>query len=313
MKSNREDYRGSDWWWLFLKGVAMGAADVVPGVSGGTIAFIAGIYQRLLDALKSCTPAALLILVREGMVAFWQHIDGRFLATLFAGILLSVLTLANVITYALEHYPILVWSFFFGLVLASIIYLFMQTPQWRWQEWLAIVVGTLFALAIISLRPAQLPAEWWVVLLAGSVAICAMILPGISGSFILLLMGIYPIVIGAIQALDLLLLVSFASGCVIGLLGFSHLLSWLLQRYESIMYGLLMGFLVGSMKVLWPWKQVVATTLDRHGEVIPLVQQNVLPWNYQEIIGQPAYLGAAIGCALFGLLLVLLLERIGRH
>jgi putative membrane protein len=309
----QKPYLGRDWVLLFFKGMAMGAADVVPGVSGGTIAFISGIYERLLNALKSLTPLVLIVLFKEGMAAFWQAIDGRFLVTLFAGILLSVLTLANVISYCLQAFPILVWSFFFGLVLASIIYLLQQIAQWRIQEYVAIIIGTLVAIAIASLRPAQLPSEWWMMTLAGAVAICAMILPGISGSFILLLMGMYTVVIEAVQSMNIVLLVSFAGGCVLGLLGFSHLLSWLLKRYESLMYALLTGFLAGSLKVLWPWKHVLETTIDRHGDIIPLIQANILPARYTELTTEPALFWGALLSCLFGLVLVLLLERIGRN
>jgi len=304
-------YKSKDWIWLFFKGVAMGAADVVPGVSGGTIAFISGIYTRLLNALKSLTPMALVTLFNDGFAAFWAAIDGRFLLILFTGIICSVLTFANAISYGLEHHPILIWSFFFGLVLASIIYLVRQTAQWRWNEVMAIVIGSLLALLIVSLRPAQLPAEWWMLMIAGAIAICAMILPGISGSFILLLMGMYKVFIEALQTMNIVLLLSFVGGCIVGLLGFSHLLSWLLARYESIMYALLTGFLVGSLKVLWPWKEVVETTLDRHGDLIPLVQINIMPARYTELTSEPALLLSALLCVLFGLVLVLLLERIG--
>lgn len=311
--SSSADYQKRDWLLLYFKGLAMGAADVVPGVSGGTIAFISGIYERLLNALKSCTPASLAVLFREGFGPFWRTIDGQFLLILFAGIFTSILTLANIIDYLLLHHPILIWSFFFGLVVASIIYLILQTPSWRWPQTVALVMGTAIALVIVSLRPAQLPAEWWMMMLAGAVAICAMILPGISGSFILLLMGMYTVVIEAIQGLNLPLLASFAVGCGCGLLGFSHILSWLLKRYRMVVYALLTGFLVGSLKVLWPWKEVIETTTDRHGEVIPLVQENILPMAYSQQTSEPAYLLGAILSALFGLVLVLLLERIGRN
>ncbi|MGH1441722.1 MAG: DUF368 domain-containing protein, partial [Cellvibrionaceae bacterium] len=275
-----ESYQARDWVWLFFKGIAMGAADVVPGVSGGTIAFITGIYTRLLNALKSLTPMALSILLKEGFSAFWKAIDGQFLLILFSGVLLSILSLANVISYALEYQPILIWSFFFGLVLASIVYLFRQMSQWRLHEYIAITAGSVLALLIVSLRPAQLPGDWWMLMFAGAIAICAMILPGISGSFILLLMGMYKVFIEALQTLNIMLLLSFVLGCIVGLLGFSHLLSWLLTRYESVMYALLTGFLIGSLKVLWPWKEVLETTVDRHGDIIPLVQANVSPSHY---------------------------------
>lgn len=309
MKDEVEAYQGRDWLLLFLKGLAMGAADVVPGVSGGTIAFISGIYDRLLNALKSLSPLVLGILFKQGFFAFWKAIDGRFLLTLFSGILLSIISLANIITYALETFPILVWSFFFGLVLASIVYLIKQLPLWRWQELLAVIIGSVIAWLIVSIRPAQLPAEWWMLMLAGAIAICAMILPGISGSFILLLMGMYQVFIGALQTFNLPLLVSFATGCIIGLLGFSHLLSWLLTRFQSVVYALLIGFLVGSLKVLWPWKEVVQTVVDRHGELIPLIQHNILPNRYTELTTEPAFTAYAVLCALLGFVLVLLLEN----
>lgn len=306
-----EPYQARDWVWLFFKGIAMGAADVVPGVSGGTIAFITGIYTRLLNALKSLTPMALSILLKEGFSAFWKAIDGQFLLILFSGVLLSILSLANVISYALEYQPILIWSFFFGLVLASIVYLFRQMSQWRLHEYIAITAGSVLALLIVSLRPAQLPGDWWMLMFAGAIAICAMILPGISGSFILLLMGMYKVFIEALQTLNIMLLLSFVLGCIVGLLGFSHLLSWLLTRYESVMYALLTGFLIGSLKVLWPWKEVLETTVDRHGDIIPLVQANVSPSHYAELSGEPSQFAMALLCVLFGLVLVLLLERIG--
>lgn len=308
----RVPYQRRDWVWLFLKGMAMGAADVVPGVSGGTIAFISGIYQRLLVALKSLNPTALGVLFKQGIPEFWKSIDGWFLLTLFSGVLLSIALLANVINRALEGYPILVWSFFFGLVVAAGIYLIQQIPRWRFLEGIAIIVGIVIAVTIASLRPAQLPGDWWMVMIAGSIAICAMILPGISGSFILLLMGMYKIIIEAVQSLDIVALVSFASGCIMGLLGFSHLLSWLLAKYETIVYALLTGILIGSLNVLWPWKQVHETIINRHGETIPMVQSNILPSRYSELSSEPAYLLSAMLCALFGLVLVLLLERIGR-
>lgn len=311
----KEVYSTSDWVLLFFKGVTMGAADMVPGVSGGTIAFISGIYDRLIDALKTLTPFALKVLFQQGFLAFWYHIDGRFLLTLFSGVILSVLSFARVISFSLDSYPILVWSFFFGLVVASVIYLISQITRWRWKEVLALGIGSLIALALTSLRPVELTNEWWMVMSAGAVAICAMILPGISGSFILLLMGMYSVIIDALESLDVLLLSSFTLGCLLGLLAFSHILSWLMHRYHTIMYSVLIGFLVGSLNLLWPWKQTLELAVDRHGEYVPLVQTNVLPHVYTDLTGETSMLMWSLLCALFGLVLVLLLERIGnkRH
>jgi len=294
---------------IFIRGAAMGAADVVPGVSGGTIAFITGIYGRLLNALKSLTPMALLTLFKQGPMAFWREIDGRFLLTLFLGIIFSIVSLAKMVSFSLDHYPILVWSFFFGLVIASVIYLMRQIQQWRIKELVAVITGTLSAIVISLIRPVELPSEWWMVLIAGSVAICAMILPGISGSFILLLMGVYKVLIHALAEFNIILLMSFSLGCLVGLLAFSHLLSALLKYYESIVFSVLTGFLIGSLNLLWPWKQIVETTINRHGDIIPLVQVNVTPSIYTELTAQPAFLGEAIVCLLIGLVLILLLEK----
>ncbi|MGS2717782.1 DUF368 domain-containing protein [Eionea flava] len=304
----------SYWFFLFAKGLLMGAADVVPGVSGGTIAFITGIYTRLINALKTLHPLTLTLLYKEGVGAFWQAIDGRFLLTLFAGILLSVISLAKLIHYLLDVYPIPVWSFFFGLVLASIVYLMRQVKQWQLPQVIAVVVGTGVALLISVMTPAQLPDTWWMLLLAGSIAICAMILPGISGSFILLLMGMYTVVIQAISEFNVLLLSSFAIGAVIGLVLFSHVLSYLLQHFYHLMMALLTGFLVGSLNVLWPWKEVHESVLNRHGELIPLVQSNVSPFTFTELTASPSFFVIALLCASGGFLVVFSLDWLSnRH
>jgi putative membrane protein len=296
------------WTTLFLKGVVMGAADVVPGVSGGTIAFVTGIYTRLLDALKRLHPLSLQLWYQDGFAAFWRAIDGRFLLTLFSGIIVSVLSLANLIHYMLEVYPIPVWSFFFGLVLGSILYLLRQVVIWRSPQVIAIVVGTVIAVTISILRPAQLPETWWMMMFSGFIAICAMILPGISGSFILLLMGMYGVFIKALSDLNVLFLASFAIGCIVGLIAFSHVLSYFLQRYYSVMMALLTGFLVGSLNVLWPWKQVVESVVNRHGEIVPIVQSNVSPSYYSVISEQPSLLVAALTTMLLGFLIVFSLD-----
>jgi putative membrane protein len=296
------------WLTLFLKGIVMGAADVVPGVSGGTIAFVTGIYTRLLDALKTLHPLSLAIWYHDGFSAFWRAIDGRFLLTLFAGIIVSILSLAKVIHYMLDVYPIPVWSFFFGLVLASILYLVRQVDIWRSPQVMAIIIGTLIAITLSILRPAQLPETWWMMMFAGFIAICAMILPGISGSFILLLMGMYGVFIKALSDLNLLFLASFSVGCILGLIAFSHVLSYLLQRYYSVMLALLTGFLVGSLNVLWPWKEVIETVINRHGERVPIVQNNVSPSVYSMINEQPSMVAIALITMLLGFLVVFSLD-----
>ncbi|WP_232522415.1 DUF368 domain-containing protein [Marinimicrobium alkaliphilum] len=289
---------------LWLKGVAMGAADVVPGVSGGTVAFITGIYEELIDSLRGLTPSALGVWRREGILAFWRRINGSFLLTLFAGVLFSLFTLANAVTYLLEHHALLVWGFFFGLILASVLYVARQLVWRSPGVWVALLVGVAIALVISQLRPAQLPGEWWMVFIAGMIAICAMILPGISGSFLLLMMGMYPVFLAALSSFDVAILASFFGGCVVGLLAFSHLLSWLLHHYHARTLALLTGILLGSLTIIWPWKQMVTAGLDHRGEPQALVQVNVWPGNYPGESLWPAVLALAV----LGFFLVLAVE-----
>ncbi len=304
----RPDRSLKDYLVILLKGLCMGAADVVPGVSGGTIAFITGIYDEWLDSLKRCTPAVLLRLKREGLAASWNYINGNFLLAVFGGILISLASLAKLITLALHAYPILVWAFFFGLIIASIVLLVKHQPHWKLSSWIALVCGAAFVLAISMAAPAQLPGYPWVLFLGGFVAICAMMLPGISGSFILLLVGLYPVFLKAITDFDLVSLLSFGLGCVCGLITFSRFLSWLLERFQATTLATLIGFLVGSLYVTWPWKQVLATTINRHGETVVLQQASVLPAKFAQLTGgEPMLLGAAL-CALAGVAVVLGVE-----
>lgn len=294
---------------LFVKGLAMGAADVVPGVSGGTIAFITGIYNELLHSLKNCSPAALSVLFKQGFGAFWRHINGWFLVCVFGGILVSIKTFAAVITHFLEHSPLQVWGFFSGLILASIILLVKsQDRLWRWRQWLLCLAGALFVVLISVAKPAQLPGHWWVLFAGGFIAICAMILPGISGSFILLLLGLYPVFLEAVNELDFLAIGSFGLGCIAGLLVFSRFLSWLLDRYFSSTIAVLMGFLIGSLNVTWPWKVSLELITNRHGELIPLVQENVNPGTYEQVTGQSAVFWYVILFSIIGFFLVLFTE-----
>ncbi|MGI1677747.1 MAG: DUF368 domain-containing protein [Cellvibrionaceae bacterium] len=288
----------------------MGAGDVVPGVSGGTIAFITGIYEELIDSLRSINVEAVKILFSQGIPAAWKHINGTFLFSLFSGVLLSVLSLAKLIGLCLENYPVLVWSFFFGLVCASIIYILKQINKWSLVEVSTLLIGTLLALAVSYLKPAQLSSDWWVIMLAGSIAICAMILPGISGAFILVLLGLYPVILTAITSLNFIILVSFAFGCLCGLLVFSHVLSWLLHNFHNSTLALLTGFLLGSLNLLWPWKETIETYTNRHGELLPLIRENISPLTYPDISGLESYLGLSIVFFVLGLVIVLSLEAL---
>jgi len=298
---------------LVVKGLAMGAADVVPGVSGGTIAFITGIYNELLHSLKNCGPSSLRVLVKQGIPAFWCHINGSFLLAVFGGILLSIKTFASIVSYCLEHYPVLVWAFFSGLIAASVILLSRDQDRWEWHHWCLCLIGAAFVIVISIAKPSPLPGDWWVLFLGGFIAICAMILPGISGSFILLLLGLYSVFLRAVTELNLMAIASFGIGCVCGLLAFSQFLSWLLDTFFKATVAVLIGFLIGSLNVTWPWKQTLELVTDRHGEEISLVQSNIMPWQYAEINDVGPQLLSVILFVFFGVFLVLSTDFVARQ
>jgi len=285
---------------LFLKGMAMGGADVVPGVSGGTIAFITGIYERLLDAISSFNGEALQYALKFRWPALWKHIDGTFLVVLLSGILFSILTLAKVIHYFLEEYPIQLWSFFFGLVVVAAYVVAKDISRWRVRVIIAGLGGIAIAYFITLATPAQTPTDLWFIFLSGAIAICAMILPGISGSFILLILGKYEYILEALNERNLLVIAVFAMGCVVGLLSFAKLISWLLDRYYNTAIALLAGFMIGSLNKIWPWKQVLSTRINSRGDEVPFITQNVLPSVYGEVTGQPSFLAQALLFMLIG-------------
>lgn len=299
-----------DYLFVMLKGLCMGAADVVPGVSGGTIAFITGIYDEWLNSLKRCTPAVLLRLKREGIANTWKYINGNFLLALFGGILISLKTFAAVVLVAMDSYPILVWAFFSGLVAASIYFLVREQRGWGVTEFFGLSAGIAFILAISFMAPAQLPGHGWILFLGGFVAICAMILPGISGSFILLLVGLYPVFLQAIHNLEIVKLLWFGAGCITGLVVFSRFLLWLLRSYHNQTLSVLIGFLVGSLYVTWPWKNALLTTTKSDGTTVVLQQENVNPLNYMAITGNEPTIGLAILWAFLGVVLVLGVELV---
>jgi putative membrane protein len=293
-----------DYLLILLKGLCMGAADVVPGVSGGTIAFITGIYDEWLNSLKRCTPAVLLMIKREGIKKTWEYINGNFLVALFGGILISLKTFAALVLFAMDTYPILVWAFFSGLVAASIYLLIREQRGWGVVEIVGVLLGIVFILAVSYMAPSQLPAHGWILFLGGFVAICAMILPGISGSFILLLVGLYPVFLQAIHHLEIVKLLWFGAGCITGLVVFSRFLLWLLNSYHSQTLAVLIGFLIGSLSVTWPWKHALLTTVDSHGRTVVLQQENLNPLNYFAVTGNEPTIIWAIVWALIGVGLV---------
>ena len=266
-----------DYAMLVLKGMGMGAADVVPGVSGGTIAFIVGIYDELIDSIKGIDGRTLKLLFTGKLVSFWKEANCGFLLSVIAGIGISVFSLAKIITWLLSNHPVLVWSFFFGLVLASTWFVARSIKGWSWKSVLAFVCGAAIAWFVTVATPAETPSSLAFVFLCGAIAICAMILPGISGSFILVLLGKYFYIMDAVKSLRIVVLGTFAVGAVVGIALFSRLLSYALKHARSVTLATLSGFMLGSLNKVWPWKQVVETYVDRHGVVKPLVETNVLP------------------------------------
>lgn len=270
---------------LYIKGLAMGAADVVPGVSGGTIAFVTGIYIELINTIKSLNLRALQTLKSKGVGAAWRFINGRFIVILLAGILTSLFSLAQVMQYLLVEHPLPLWSFFTGLIVASVVYLLRQNPLRGTHEKLIFFVGIGIAYGISIAPPVVLEGTVVTMFLAGSIALCAMILPGISGSFILVLLGLYPVFIGAIANLQIDILAAFALGGIIGLMLFSRLLSWLLARFETLVIATMCGFLMGSLSIIWPWKLVTSSMTTESGKVLVLSTDNLMPSEFLGLTG----------------------------
>ncbi len=293
---------------LFSKGIAMGAADLVPGVSGGTIAFITGIYQELLDSINAANLSALKILKSDGLKSFWKHINGNFLLALLLGIGVSAATLAKLITYLLDHHTILLWSFFFGLIVGSIYLVGKTITKWNLLKVIGLLAGTALSFYITILPPVENPEAMWYIFMSGAIAICAMILPGISGSFILLLLGSYELILTAIKDVKLATLTVFALGCLTGLISFSKLLSWMFKKYHDLTIAILTGFLVGSLNKIWPWKNTIEFFIKHEGEpnekMVPLIQENILPQHTAD-----AHLILAIAMAVVGLVLIIGLEK----
>jgi putative membrane protein len=307
MSRNLKDYL-----LISFKGMGMGAADVVPGVSGGTIAFITGIYEELINTIKSIQPALLKDLKRGGIKAVWYKINAPFLISLLAGIAISIVSLSRVILYLLQNHPIPVWSFFFGLILASAFTIAGEIKEWNLPVILATFVGTSIAYIITIISPAETPNDLWFIFICGAIAICAMILPGISGSFILLLMGKYEYIFTSLKELNITIIITFALGCVTGILSFSHILSWMFKKYKNITIALLAGFMIGSLNKVWPWKEVLLKVTINGKEKI-LQEGNLLPAKYTEITGMPNQLWIAIAMFVVGIILSIGLERFGSN
>ena len=298
----------------------MGAADVVPGVSGGTIAFISGIYEELIETIHKLDIGFLTAWKKEGFLKAWRHYNLGFLLALFSGITISILSLAKLITWLLSNHPIPVWSFFFGLVLASILYVGRQIFKWDLKAIGAIIIATGLSYAITLAKPIEDANSTWFLFLAGFIAIIAMILPGISGSFILLLLGAYKSIIGTISQLlegitnldwdvfssAFFKIGVFGLGAIFGLKIFSRALNWLFKNHKDLILATLTGFMIGALNKIWPWKEVLEYRVNHSGEKVPFLEKSILPTNYAE---EPL-LWYALVFMVIGFLTIFLLEKI---
>ena len=290
-----------------LKGMAMGAADVVPGVSGGTIAFISGIYEELLGSISNINLQLLKTLKNEGLKEAWKQLNGNFLLALFTGIFISIISLAKAIKYLLENEPILLWSFFFGLVLASIIYIAKQIKKWDILSFVLLFLSAFLAYYVTTLNPlVDENSSLLFLFLAGAIAICAMILPGISGAFILVLLGAYKPILTAVDERDFKTISMVGLGAIVGLLSFSKVLKWLFANYKNYTLVVLTGFIIGSLNKIWPWKQTLTYRVNSHGIKVPFNEKSISPFAYDG----DSQLLLAIVLAIVGFVLILVMERI---
>lgn len=327
-----------DYLFISLKGMAMGAADAVPGVSGGTIAFISGIYEELISTISNINIAIFKTLFSKGFKSFWKDLNGNFIMALMIGIIISFVSFMKIAKYLLENHPILIWSFFFGLIVASIYFVGKQITKWNIATILASIIGAGIAFYITTLPASSNNESLLFLFIAGSIAICAMILPGISGSFILIILGAYKTLSDAIDDVDIKKIIIFGTGALIGLLSFSHILKWLFKNYHNTTLALLTGFIFGSLNKIWPWKKTVSVMVDETGEIIPfssitdfgtlsyfqihtndfesykaVLQKNVLPIHYNELNNHLAdsYLLFSIVLMVIGFLTIFILEKVG--
>lgn len=301
----------------------MGAADVVPGVSGGTIAFISGIYEELLESIDKVNLSVLKTWKTNGFKAAWRSINGGFLLTLFTGIAVSILSLAKAIKWLLTNEPILLWSFFFGLVLASIFYIGKQIKSWNIIVILALILSTVVSYFITIAEPFASPDSNLYLLFCGFVAIIAMILPGVSGAFILLILGAYQTAIDTVNQLSdglatldfnilkdaMVKFLMLAIGAIIGLKTFSRILNWMFKHHKNLTLTILTGFMIGSLNKIWPWKNVLSWRINSHNEKVPLLEESISPFSYPE----DNQLIMAIILMVVGFLTIFVLERLGQN
>ena len=288
----------------------MGVADVIPGMSGGSVAFITGIYGEMVYALRSIDREAFELLTKKRFQDFWNKINGTFLTLLFAGIITSLFTLARLVTYLQTKYPILVWSFVFGLILISALLVLRDIKKWTIGTVVAFFCGTLVSFGITLLSPAQTPASIWFIFLTGMLSVSALLIPGLSGVFILLLLGKYQYMVNALISLNFLVIIVFLAGCVAGLIGFSRFLTLILDNYHNATVALLTGFMLGSLNKVWPWREVLEYVTNRKGDQVPAFDRSILPWHYLNITGKDPQVFQAILMMAVSVFIVVLFVKI---
>jgi putative membrane protein len=296
---------------ISLKGMAMGAADAVPGVSGGTIAFISGIYEELIASISLVNFSLIKTFKNEGIKSVWNKVNGNFLLSLVIGILISFVSFMKIAKHLLELHPILVWSFFFGLVLASILYVSKQIKKWDPLRIILFILAVFLAYYITTLPSLANNENPIFLFLAAAIAICAMILPGISGAFILVLLGAYKTLSTAFSNFDIKNIIIFIAGAIVGLLSFSKLLKWLFNNYKNSTLAILTGFIVGSLNKIWPWKQTLSFRIDSKGIEVPILQQSILPQEFAKLYNLDPQVGFAILLMTIGFFSIIILEKIG--
>lgn len=294
---------------LSLKGLCMGSADVIPGVSGGTIALITGIYEDLIRALKSFDSTMVSKLLKFDLKGALAHIHIRFLLALFSGIGAAIISLARLMNFLINHHPVFTWSLFFGLIAASILVVSRQVAYWKLATGISLAAGIAVAAFIMNLIPFQTPEALWFIFLCGIIAICAMILPGISGAFILLILGKYEFITATLKnpflPYNFVIIIVFCLGCLVGLLSFSRLLNYFLTNFRALTMAFLTGLMIGAMPKIWPWKQILATEIIR-GKTHVTYGSNIIPGTMSSEVM------AAIGLAIIGFVAVMIIERLAR-
>ena len=288
----------------------MGAVDVIPGISGGSVAFITGIYQDLLRSIRAIDREAFQLLLKFRFADFWKKIHGNFLITVFAGIFTSVFFLAPAMAYLLRHFHIQLWSFFFGVILMAAPLAMRKITKWSLGKVFSFLLGIVIMYALTRLNSLQLPAALWMIFIAGILCSGGMLIPGVSGAFLLVLINRYQAVINAVSKFNGIVLLTFLLGGAIGLMGFSRILTWIMDKYYNTTVALMTGFMLGSLNKVWPWRQVLRYVTNGSGEQVPVAEKSVLPWDYVTLTGKDPLVLQAILMVALGVFIVVLIERI---